>query len=273
MKSSEIKLIFSDIDGTLISSDHIVTERTKLAIKEKVTDGLVFVPVSARMPAAIQPIIDSIGVKTPIISFNGALLQDANQGVIASYPMDLEIALDLIRFVEDFHEQVTWNCYSFGNWYVSSRQDKWVKREESIVGLNASEAHLSDLEKLDSIHKILLMGEPEVLDKVAIALKEKYPQLSIAKSSSVLLEIMAEGIEKGQAVKQFANHCHIPLSQAMAFGDNYNDWEMFEAVAYPVVMGNAPEEIKETFKCVTLDNNHDGIAKILESMGDRSNEE
>lgn len=68
-----VQVIFSDIDGTLINSAFQVTERTKTSIKKAVPNGMLFVPVSARMPDAIQPIIQSIGISSPIISYNGGL--------------------------------------------------------------------------------------------------------------------------------------------------------------------------------------------------------
>ena len=63
-----IKMIFSDIDGTLINSEFQVTPKTQAAIRQAVKQGIVFVPVSARMPEGIKPIVNSSGIKTPIIS-------------------------------------------------------------------------------------------------------------------------------------------------------------------------------------------------------------
>ena len=90
-----VQIIFSDIDGTLINSDYQVTAATRASIVKAVQQGMVFVPVSARMPDAIQPIIQSIGISSPIISYNGALIQDQEGEVLASLPMQTQLALDI----------------------------------------------------------------------------------------------------------------------------------------------------------------------------------
>ena len=96
------------------------------------------------------------------------------------------------------------------------------------------------------------------------ALKEDYPDLSIAKSLPHLIEVMATGIDKGQAVKALADYYYVPISETMAFGDNYNDLEMLETVGQGILMGNAPQALQERIGKVTLDHNHDGIAQVLE---------
>ena len=108
-----VQVIFSDIDGTLINSAFQVTERTKTSIKKAVQNGMLFVPVSARMPDAIQPIIQSIGISSPIISYNGALIQDQEGEVLASLPMQTQLALDICQFVEGHYPDIAWNIYSY----------------------------------------------------------------------------------------------------------------------------------------------------------------
>ena len=88
----------------------------------------------------------------------------------------------------------------------------------------------------------------------------------MVKSSDILLEIMAKGISKAEAVKRFCAHLGISPDETIAFGDNFNDVEMLEAVGRSYVMGNAPEEILDRFPYHTADNDHDGIADVLEQI-------
>ena len=102
------------------------------------------------------------------------------------------------------------------------------------------------------------------IDQAKEEVKNAFPEVEVVKSSDILLEIMAKGISKAEAVKHFCEHLGISPEDTIAFGDNFNDAEMLEAVGRGYVMGNAPEEILNRFPYHTADNDHDGIADILE---------
>lgn len=260
------QIVFSDIDGTLLNSQHEVTPLTQEAIRDAVEKGILFVPVSARMPRAIALIMEAIGVRTPIISYNGALLQDENGEVLASYMMETMQAMSICAFLEEQHPDIAWNIYSFQDWFAPKGEAYWVAREEDVVGIQADRVLLSDLQDLEGVHKVLLMGEPERIVELELILKARYPDLSIARSLPHLLEVMATGIEKGRAGAVFSEIKKVALSDTLAFGDNYNDLDMLKTVGTGVVMGNAPEAIRQQFAHVTDDHNHDGIAKALEEL-------
>lgn len=259
-----IQLIFSDIDGTLLNSAFLVTERTKKAIKKAVQNGKVFVPISARMPEAIEPIIASIGITSPIISYNGALIQHEDGQVMNSLTMQTELAVAICRFIQEGYPDIAWNVYSYHDWYAMDRQHEWVIREEMIVGLQSKESNLSALSHLKEVHKILLMGEPEQMVSLEKELKKAFPGLSIAQSAPYFIEIMAAGIEKGQTVRTFADYLGVPLGNTIAFGDNFNDLGMLKIVGKGYVMGNGPVAVQKSIGRVTDDHDHDGIAKVLE---------
>ncbi|EHJ52913.1 Cof-type HAD-IIB family hydrolase [Streptococcus macacae] len=259
-----MKAIFSDIDGTLINKHFQVTERTKIAIWQAVKKGMHFIPVSARMPEAIIPIMDSIGIVTPVISYNGALIQDQDKEIIASNTMETEIALAICQFISDQYPQIVWNVYSYHAWFSEDRQNDWIQREEAIVNVKSQESSLLQLEALESVHKVLLMGSPTIIGPLERELKRLYPSLSIAQSAPYLIEIMTEGIKKGHAVKVLSDHMGIALSETIAFGDNFNDLDMLETVGTGYVMGNGPKEVQNRIGNSTADHDHDGIAMVLE---------
>lgn len=259
-----MKIIFSDIDGTLLNQEHVVTPDTQAAIKACVDQGLLFVPVSARMPEAIRPITESFGLRTPVIAYNGALLQTEQQETIASRSMTMARAIEVARLVEELGTDFAWNIYSYQDWYSSQQAHDLVHNEEVVVGLTSTTSSLEELAHLKEAHKVLVMCPPEKTDSIMETLKANFSELSIAKSLPHLIEVMAAGIDKGQAVTDFARYYQVDLAQTMAFGDNYNDLEMLETVGQGYVMGNAPEPLKERIGQVTKDHNHDGIATVLQ---------
>lgn len=260
------KIIFSDIDGTLINTAYQVTPDTKKALQKAIQNGVRFVPVSARMPEAMQTVTDHVDPHCALISYNGALILDDQKNVVASFPLDRSIAQEICRFIEQEHPEITWNAYGHHDWLGQDHDRQRVEFEESIVKVISTPAKISDIAHMKDVHKLLMMGEPEDLDIVEGLLKEAYPALSIARSSRILLEIMNQGIRKGAAIQKLCAYYGVDVADTIAFGDNYNDLDMLQTAGAAYVMGNAPQEIKDLFPNVTDDNNHDGIARVLEKL-------
>ncbi|MBA1392303.1 HAD family phosphatase [Lactobacillus sp. XV13L] len=261
------KLLFSDIDGTLINSDLKVTPKTLGAICKQVVKGNIFVPVSARMPQAIMTVVGQIMKSCPMIAYNGALVLDELGRPLSSQFMPAATAAAICTYVEQKCAGTAWNVYSGYDWYYSpGNNPSLVEREEEIVKLKATPSSIAGVKKLRGVNKVLIIGNPAVLDEGQRALSSLYPQLVFVKSAPNLLEVMLKGVTKGRGVSELAQAFGAELGDCWAFGDNYNDEAMLNAVGHPVLMGNAPAELKARFATVTLDNNHDGIAAVLDQL-------
>lgn len=259
-------LIFSDIDGTLINSKQEVTPKTKMAIRRQIIKGDVFVPVSARMPKAIMSVVGEITKVCPMVAYNGALVLDEMGYTLDSRSMPSAKAAKICTYIEHKNNGVVWNVYSGNNWYYfPGNNDELVKNEEKIVKFKAQPSSIAEISQLENVHKILLMGTPDLLDATQKDLQQLYPEFYIVKSAANLLEVVVKGVSKGQGAKVIAQALGADLKKCWAFGDNYNDEKMLQSVGHPVVMGNAPENLKRKF-ATTLDNNHDGIAAVLDKI-------
>ncbi|HAH75354.1 MAG TPA: Cof-type HAD-IIB family hydrolase, partial [Kandleria vitulina] len=100
----------------------------------------------------------------------------------------------------------------------------------------------------------------EAIQKLLI---DAFPNLNITRSSSILIEINANGISKAKAVELLCKKHHINIKDAFAFGDNFNDLDMLKCVGHPYLMENAPSSLKEMISEHTLSNNDDGIYVAL----------
>ncbi len=256
-----IKIIFSDVDGTLLNSAHVVTPLTRRTILE--LKDIPFVIVSARSPSGIYPIQKKNGFEGPIISYSGALIQDEKRRIIYQHGMGTSLAEEILRFIESEKLPLTWCLYSGDQWIVKDKSDPKVRREEAIVEAQAQEGTVRSVPEGGSVHKILCICDPGTIDETERRIKSRFLGINAVKSSDILLEVMAAGVSKSGAVSCCCRHLGIPLTQAAAFGDNYNDLDMLSAVGYGVVMGNAPDAIRSQFAHVTEDNDHDGIAREL----------
>ena len=261
-----VKAVFSDIDGTLLTRDHVVTELTRTEIHKITNNGILFTLASSRSPAGIEPIIRKNTFNCCMIAFGGGLILDEDRKIIYEKGMDIYMAGKVIEYIEKNCVDVTWNIFTADTWIVKDRSDQRVQHEEQVVETSAKMGTIKDLKPYACVDKILCMCAPQKLSETEQAVRQAFPNLSVAKSSNTLLEIMQQGVNKAEAVKRLCEIKGIRMEYTMAFGDNYNDLEMLEAVKYGVAMGNAPEAIQKKAAIVTKDHENDGIAYILEQV-------
>lgn len=260
------RIVFCDVDGTLLNSSHQMTFLTREAIHKLKKEGVVFVIISARSPSGIYPILKENAVQCPIIAYSGALILDETRTVLFHKGMKKSVAKQIVRFVEEEKFDMSWCAYSLDEWIVKDKADERIRKEEQIVKAEARQGTMDTIVDAE-INKILCICNPAAILSIEKRLREKFPFLSIAKSSECLLEIMEQGITKAGAIKQVCRLWDIPLQNTAAFGDNYNDVEMLETVGTGFLMDNAPEELKKKFYRHTKDNDHDGVYYGLRELG------
>ena len=263
-----IKIVFSDIDGTFITNDHKVTEQTEKAVKALLKKKIPFVLVSARMPEAIYPITDKLGIKIPIISYSGGLVLTKEEEVLYSKTIDAEQTRAVLAAIDEGWSDITVNYYAGRRWFVRDVTDKRVKYEMDITSATAENANFDALLEENIIpNKILIMCEPPTCEEMEKKLGEMFPALNVVRSSTILLEIMDKSVSKATGIEVMLKHYGFTPEEAIGFGDNYNDIDMFKFVGTAIVMGNAPEPVKKYATEVTASNEDSGIYKYLAKRG------
>lgn len=260
------KIVFSDVDGTLLDSSRKLLPSTLEAITRLSQNGIPFVIISARSPSGIYPIMEEYKFKCPITSYSGALVLDDCGKVIFTKGLSEALSNQIIDFIESSGFDLSWCIYALDQWIVKDRSDRRIQREESIVRAVSSEGTVNTAHA-DEINKILCICDPERILSIEKQLCRAFPMCSIVKSSDILLEIMEKGINKETGVRTLCGKWGIPVENAVAFGDNYNDVEMLEAVGHGYIMGNAPAELLSRISLHTDDNDHNGIYNALNGLG------
>lgn len=261
----QFKMVFSDIDGTLLNSQHQISEPTTAKILELQTRGVPFVLVSARPPVGVRLIQEQIGLAAPMISYSGALVVDQDNKVLSDIALNREVALDIYHCVCSEFPDICCSLYAGEDWIVNDRNNPWVAEEEKIVKSNAKALDIEGyLQQSKSIHKYLLMGEPDSIVKLENRLKEKFSGLTIAMSNPNYLEVMNEQASKSAGVRTLCDAYGVGLHEVLAFGDGMNDIDMLKAVNNSYAMGNAPQSVKDHAAYVTADNDHEGLLRALE---------
>ncbi len=265
--SSRVKIIYSDIDGTLLDNSHQVSERTCKKITELEHKGVPFVLVSARMPEGVRKVQRQISSHSPMICYSGGLIYDKNGNILYSCLLEMEKALKIRELLKKEFSEICLNAYCYEKWIVDHVNDHWIREEEKITGLRAKEGDIEkEFAEERGVHKLLLMGKSEDVQNVEIRLKKDYPELSIVLSKKNYLEVMHGNSKKSSAINFLCSHNKISLEEAMAFGDGHNDIDMLRAVTYSYAMGNAPDTVKESAAHVTLSNDQEGVFAVIKEL-------
>lgn len=261
MQSPDYKAVFSDIDGTLVASNHLISPHTEATIKRILALGIPFILVSARPPLAITPYMEQLNNRSPFVAFSGALILDADCKPLYNVTIDEadQAALDqvLARF-----DHLSINHFVQRDWFCNDPEHPAVKLEESIVKLKSAKKP----DQLLCANKVLVIGDAEDILQLETMLKQQFPQLSIHRSQARYLEIMHQKASKAQAIRFMETVLGITGEQVVAFGDNYNDLDMLEYAGLGVAMANAPDPIKQAAKRVTVSNDEDGVALVLNEI-------
>lgn len=265
------KIVFSDIDGTLLNKERELSEFTIKTLKE-VKEKLPVVLISARMPDAMHHLQEELDIRnSPIIAYNGGLVLVDDKPISS-----VEIPMDYLKAIHQFNTEnnldVHLSLYHHDEWYVP-QTDFWSDREENNTKVSPQiKSNAEVIEKWTSEnkgpHKIMAMGDEEKIDKISGFLSENYKdKLHFYRSNKNYLEVANKEISKFSAIQYLLdNHYKISTEDTIAFGDNYNDVEMVGGVGMGVAVSNARQEVKDVAAKITGHGKEDGVAKSLQEI-------
>ncbi|MGY6648800.1 HAD family hydrolase [Wenyingzhuangia sp. IMCC45574] len=267
----ELKIAFTDIDGTLLNSEREVSEMLKEQVARISEKNIPFILISSRMPSAMTHLQQDLNiVDLPIICYNGGLILADGEVIddISIPPTILEDIADLNKD-ENFHISL----YNNDDWYVPS-MDFWAKREENNTKVTPIVKPTKDVINLwtqeqKGAHKVMCMGDKEHIDKVYSELGKLHgDKLHLYRSKDTYLEIANKQISKLTGINELlaCKYPHFSLENCIAFGDNYNDIEMLKAVKMGVAVANAKEEVLLIANAVSDINKKDGVAKAIQKF-------
>lgn len=263
------KMIFSDIDGTLLNSEHRIGPETRQAVLACQKRNIPFILVSARMPDGISPIQKQLAIHDPMVCYGGALIvneQDIGHPLL-NISMDPEFVTRFYQLKSKRFPKICFSAYSINSWLVPEPENEWIRQEQDIAGTALQVFDFAAGNAVPPVNKLLCMGEPEQITALENLLVERKTDATFYKSKPTYLEITDKKATKAVALDFLTRKSGIRREETMAFGDNYNDIEMLRFAGKGLAMGNAPEGVKKAADDVTSSNNQDGIAAALKKFG------
>jgi len=268
----KIKLIALDLDGTLLDSDKQLSDENRQALERAANEGIEIVPATGRFYKGMPQIIRELPFVHYVISINGAQVYSVKDGkTVCGSEIPWQRAVSVMQRFDEL--PVIYDCYRDGwGWMTKEFYDKAEKFSASPHNLEMIRTLRTPVPELKENIKEVAHGVQKIqaffndMDLRAEMLKtlpEEFPDLVVTTSIPNNIEINSKEATKGIAIKKLADYFNIPLSQTMAFGDDYNDITMLKAAGIGVAMGNAGNEIKRAADYVTDNCDSSGVAKAI----------
>lgn len=264
----QYKAIVLDMDGTLVNSNHQVSPKNKEALLKIQEAGVKVVLASGRPTHGMITIAKELELdkyESYILSYNGGNItcMKTNE-VIHSSALEKEIIHELYDFSREHKLGIM--AYEDSS-IITEDDDEYINLEVEInkMSINRIDNFKEYMQK-ESI-KCLMTGHDDHVAKVEEILKEKYEgKLSICRSMPFFLECMPLNIDKGQSLDRLAKHIGITKEEMIACGDGYNDLTMIKYAGLGVAMSNGCDAVKEAADFITLSNDEDGVAHVIEKF-------
>jgi Cof subfamily protein (haloacid dehalogenase superfamily) len=271
--SAKISAVVSDVDGTLVTDDKILTARAQAAVAKLRANGIIFTIISSRPARGMRGLIGPLGVTTPIGCFNGGVIATADLLVISEHLLSRDVARRSLELLDAEGAQ-PW-VFAGQDWLARHSDGPYVGREERTVGFQP--AVVEDFAPfLDTAAKIV--GVSADFERLAQCERDVRAalagQATVARSQPYYLDITHLQANKGEAISTIAKLLAVPLAEIAVIGDGRNDVAMFERSGLSIAMGNASPEVQRAADFVTESNRDDGFANAIDRFilgGERSN--
>jgi len=272
-----MRLVFIDLEGTLLSGPRHISERSRRTIATVREAGVDVVLVSSWPPRRMRPFHQELGLLTPLIACNGALLWNVQAAAgLAHASLDPRLAAEIVAFGRDLGAIA--NVESDDEWFADRLR---TPEHESLLNYEILEP-----DSVGNVDEVIRSGEP--IDKVFLDLRDLPEEqaatavvtlrrvfekrTAVYESAPGLVEFYSLDASKAAMAQQLARRLQIPAEQTMAIGDDDSDADLLQWAGIGVAMGNATPAAKAAADMITSSNLRDGVAEALEQwlLGRRS---
>ena len=279
-----IKLIASDMDGTLLNDNHEIDKETAEAIKKAEESGIIFVISTGREYENVKYILDKRDIRCQCILSNGAEYRDENGNILDVININENSAKEIIQIFKDNNisarmftdkgifttstrekalEELTFRTLTFDKNLTKEEAKKIAEKEKFFTCLK----YVEDVEKFFKdgieIRKFVAFHEDiELLNKLKGTIG-KIGGLAISSSFNDNIEITDINAQKGIILEKVITKMGIDKKDVVILGDSFNDYSMFEIFEESVAMKNAIPEVKKIAKYITDTNDNQGVAKAI----------
>lgn len=264
MNSPEpIRLLVSDIDGTLVRDDKSLPEANLDAVAELRAAGVSTTLISARPPSGITDLAARLGVAGPLAAFNGGTLFDPDGAIRFAFRLEQGAAAKALQLIGEAGA-TPW-VYARGAWFVATLDNSHLEHECLASGVDpVVRSDFTDLiGKADKI-----VGVSDDRDRLDWLEERARPAIgertTIARSQSYYLDFTHRRANKGDGIAALAKAYGVDLAQVAAIGDMTNDLAMFARAGVSVAMGQSPPRVRAAADFTAAANEQAGVADAID---------
>ncbi|QST00004.1 HAD family phosphatase [Pontibacillus sp. ALD_SL1] len=245
MEHKDIKLIALDMDGTLLSPNHEISEANKQAIHEAKQKGIHVVISTGRSLPNCKEVIEPLGESAYLITINGGEIYDEGFNLVERNPLSGKDVRHL--------------------WDLTNKHNAFFWSSTVEGRFNSHEPFEKEVEDYEWLKYGFEFEDPELRETILSEL-ENSDAFEVTNSSPTNIEVNPAGINKATALRKVTDWLDLTMDQVMAVGDSVNDLAMIREAGYGVAMGNAQDIVKEEAQWVTTTNKEDGVAKAIRTI-------
>lgn len=263
------EMIVLDLDGTLTNKDKIITARTKDVLMKAQEQGKKVVLASGRPTYGVMPLAEELDLASYggyILSFNGGIIINCKtREVVFSRQLPVESNERIVDLAVD--QGVNILTYEGDRIITMDGSCPYVEKEAFINKLDVEEiADFREYVKFP-VPKFLMLDDGDFLAMVEPRVKAALGKnFSVYRSEPYFLEILPKGIDKAQSLERLLERVGLAREQMICCGDGYNDLSMIKYAGLGVAMANAVLPVRNAADYVTLSNNEDGVACVVEKF-------
>jgi Cof subfamily protein (haloacid dehalogenase superfamily) len=261
--SEPVAAVLTDVDGTLITKEKVLTPRTVDAVERLRERGVVFCITSGRPPRGLRMFVEPLQLTIAMAAFNGGVIVRPDLSVIDEKPLPVDIPVPVIESIRA-HGLDAW-VYTPMEWYVTDLRGTRVDRETATVQFPP--VVVPDYDAV--LHKVVkIVGASMDYDAVArceASIQAQFgARVSAARSQPYYLDVTHPDANKGEIVRRLARYLNVSPRRVATIGDQLNDTLMFRESGLSIAMGNASPEVQRHATFVTTSFGDEGFANAVE---------
>jgi Cof subfamily protein (haloacid dehalogenase superfamily) len=263
--TTKIRLLLSDVDGTLVTPNKVLTEGTLDAVNQLRDAGILFAITSSRPPGGLAMYAEPLQLTTPISAFNGGWVTTPTMEVTDELTIDDDVLQPLLAMIDE-HGLSTW-VYQGEQWFVRDLNGAHVQREAEVVQFEPRLVDTFD-DVCTKVAKIVVVDDDaKSMAAAAASVRDHFSgRVSATSSQPFCLDITNPQANKGVVVTYLSNMYDIATSEIATIGDAYNDVLMFAESGVSIAMGNAVDDVKASATYVTTSNDDEGFANAVQNV-------
>jgi Cof subfamily protein (haloacid dehalogenase superfamily) len=260
---NRIKVIVSDLDGTLLDSNHRISEYSKSVFRKLHEENYLIIVATGRHHLDAMPIVESIGIPYYLVTSNGARIHSPSKELLFSIDMQSESIKSVLSL--DIDPDITTVLFKENVWQTNKLNEK-LNSFQPELNYIPELVNFNTVEDLSAIKMFFTHERHSKLIELRDQILDKYSDFfSHAFSLPHCLEFMDISVDKSVAISKILEMEKLNFHETISFGDGYNDEKMLVSTAKGLLMRNAPDSLKNKLAHleVIASNENDGVARYL----------